>query len=252
MGAFGPVGALTRVSLCGWLVLVVGCGSSSPGATPSGTGGTKADALGDSSGAGGSGGTIVGGGTGGAGVGTPVMQCQSLVKTVCTKFYGPCKPPTADAGATDEAACERQLTVSFGCERATTPYATCLSDTNLLSCASLFPTTGLSLPASCDAPLQDTPLSDPQSKCLDLVVATCTRFFECQGNPTPTQAQLSPCLMQVVQNADCGFVTGLGTTYNECLAGLKTETCPAPADAGVDAGDPVGIPACDTALIYVE
>jgi hypothetical protein len=235
-----------RASLCGWLVLSVGCGSS-PSTSP-GTGGTHGD-----TGSGGSGGTIGGGGSGGSTVGgTPVTQCQSLVKTVCTRFYGQCKPPTADAGAADEAACERQLTVSFGCERAATSYATCLSDTSLLSCASLFPTAGLSLPASCDAPLQATPLSDPQSKCLDLVVATCTRFFECQGVTAPTQAQLQPCLTQVVQNADCGFVTALGTTYNQCLMGLQTETCPAPADAGVDAGDPVGVPACDTALVYVD
>jgi hypothetical protein len=146
-----------------------------------------------------------------------------------------------------EANCEKGENVEFGCDRATsTAFPDCVSDVQTVSCASLFPASGLTLPASCDDPLNTIPLSTAQSKCADLAAADCARFFQCIG-VTPTAADMQTCQIDDYGQAGCGFATDVGPTYDQCLMDLGTAPCP--TDAGTPDG---GVPSCDMALVFVQ
>jgi hypothetical protein len=110
-----------------------------------------------------------------------------------------------------------------------------------VSCASLFPSGGFSPPGACDAPLNAIPLSDPQSKCYDLVDQICARIFQCNGVNSPTQTDVTNCENSLVSDPQttlpCPIATGVGAGYASCLASVPTLACPSSADGGAAAAD---------------
>jgi hypothetical protein len=164
----------------------VGCGGGGSGAATDGA-------------AGAAGATGAGGTTGG----TPLAMCTQLVTTLCTRLNDECK--LSDGGVPD---CEKFQNVAFGCDRATSAaFADCLKDVQGLSCAGLFPASGLVLPGTCN----------PVDVC---------------ANVTPVQTtDLTTCLQNGSDQIGCQFAVAVGPTYAQCL----TDLC-ATADAGVPDG----------------
>ncbi|HEV3032508.1 MAG TPA: hypothetical protein VG319_12760 [Polyangia bacterium] len=186
----------------------VGCGGGS---------GAAADGAAGAAGATGAGGT-----TGG----TPLAMCTQLVTTLCIRLNDECK--LSDGGVPD---CEKFQNVAFGCDRATSAaFADCLKDVQGLSCAGLFPASGLVLPGTCNDPL-NIPPSDAQTKCVNLVGVVCDPVDVC-ANVTPVQTtDLTTCLQNGSDQIGCQFAVAVGPTYAQCL----TDLC-ATADAGVPDG----------------
>ena len=224
---------ILSLPLIGFLLASPSCGSSSSakpdGSPPAGSDGgvDKGGVVSD-----------VGPG-GGSDVGpignTPPEQCRGLVAIICARL-GECKMATA----AEQADCNVVLNVQLGCDRATsTAFPACLTDTRALSCASLFTANGITTPASCDAPLM-IPLSDAQTKCVNLVKALCQRSNECQGG-TATQADLDACVQEAIFGMDgipCPIVVSVGPKYDMCLAEIKVAMCRNPDGGAADAGMP--------------
>jgi hypothetical protein len=188
-------------------------------------------------------------GTGGTGApsGTPVALCQQLVTTVCMRLKS-CNVLQNPAMFV-EADCEKAENVEFGCDRATsTMFPDCVNDVKTVSCAGLFSqTNGLTLPPSCDNPLNTIPLSPAQTKCADLAGADCMRLAQCLGI-TPTADQLQQCQIDDYANAGCGLAVDVGPTYQQCLTDLGTAPCPADGGAPPDGG----LPSCMNAIVFVQ
>jgi hypothetical protein len=214
-------------------------GAGTTGAAGTGAAGMKSD--GGTMDAAGAAGTTGSAGTGGV-ANTPVAQCQDLVKTLCNRANA-CQ--MLNATPDELAQCVRVNNVEFGCERATVSFADCASDARLVSCAGLFPATGIALPASCDDPVNSVPLSAAQQKCSDVAQLACQRSATCAG-VTPTQQQLQDCWSQAFSDLTCFAVVGVSSTYNKCLTDFSAAPC-----GGSDAGPP-DVPSCDGALIYVQ
>jgi hypothetical protein len=243
MIGFGRIRSFSAAAVAVVVFAFAACGGSS-GGSPGAAGSTG------NAGSGSAGATGTSGSTGAAGMaaaGTPVGQCQKLIATICTRLKS-CPGVLTDPTTFNEMECETSERVEFGCDRATsTAFPDCLNDVTTVSCASLFPSTGLALPASCDTPLNTIPLSTAQSKCADLAGADCMRLAQCLGI-TPTADQLQQCQAQDYANAGCGFATDVGPTYQQCLTDLGTAPCPADGGAPPDGG---GVPSCDNAITFV-
>jgi hypothetical protein len=225
-----------RVRL-GLLLLSVACSAcgSGGGAGDGGAAGTT----------GASGTTGTAGTTGGAGTtgNTPVGQCKQVVTTLCNRDNA-CN--NAGAGTAAEImACVNANNVAFGCDRATVSFADCLADVNVISCASLFPASGLGLPVSCNDAVDSIPLSVAQMKCSDLASAVCQRSARCQG-VVPTPTQLQACQQDAFSQLDCLFAIDVSATYNQCLTDLPASSCP-----GADGGAP-SIPSCTDVIVYIQ
>jgi hypothetical protein len=210
-----------------------GCGGGS--ASPDGGGST------------GSAGSTGGGGTTGTTGGMPVALCKTLVSTICMRLKS-CNVLQNPASFV-EADCERAENVEFGCDRATSAmFPDCVNDVKSVSCAGLFSATnGLTLPPSCDDPLNTIPLSPAQTKCADLAGADCMRLAQCLGI-TPTADQLQQCQIDDYANVGCGLATDVGPTYQQCLMDLGTAPCPADGGAPADGG----VPSCMNAIVFVQ
>jgi hypothetical protein len=234
-----------RAIAIGLLFTVAACGGGSS-AKPGGSGGSNGS-TGGATGA-------VGGG-GGSFSGTPVQQCNQLSKTICTR-NAQCTSMTAST------TCEPVLNLEFGCDRATgTDFTSCLGDTQIVSCSSLFPSGGLALPAACNDPLIAIPLSDAQNKCYAVVDQLCARLLQCAGLPTTNLQACEDTVTSDIQNGfPCPLAVSAGAGYSACLAGLPMLACPSSgADGGADAAVvPVAdggmtmasVPACDTAINF--
>lgn len=214
----------TGAVIVGWALALAACGGGSSKSYP--------DAGNGPPGTGGTGGAGPVGGTGGAVVatGTPTQQCNQLAMVICTRAAqcpGLMPPPVA--------VCQNEFSVQFSCDLATAgDFTSCVADTNLLSCASLF-NGGVSLPGACDDPIGNIPLSDAQKKCYGLVDAICGRDFQCQG-VTPNASDLQNC--EASAPIDCLLATGVGASYAACLAGVPTWACDtSSADGGTVGGD---------------
>jgi hypothetical protein len=175
-----------------------------------------------------------------------MAACKSVVSQICMrlKSCGVLQNPTTFV----EADCEKAENIEFGCDRASMDFTNCLADVKSVSCAGLFPATGLSLPASCDDPLNTIPLSPAQSKCADLAAADCTRLAQCL-NIMPSNTDFQNCVLSDYSNAGCGLAVDVGPTYDGCLQEIMTATCD--ADGGVGGPDG-GASACDNAIIPVQ
>ncbi|HEY2728607.1 MAG TPA: hypothetical protein VGK52_01625 [Polyangia bacterium] len=209
---FRRIGAHGVVCVVALAFASVGCGGGSGAAADGAAGAT------------GTAGAI---GTAGTTGGTPVAMCMQLVSTLCTRLNTECQ--LDDGGVPD---CEKFQNVAFGCDRATSAgFADCLKDVKALSCTGLFsPTNGLSLPGSCDDPI-DIPPSDAQTKCANLVAVVCDPTDIC-ANVTPVQTtDLTTCIQDGIDQIGCGFAVSVGPTYAQCL----TDLC-ATADAGAPDG----------------
>lgn len=268
------VGVSLCVLVCGGVMLLPACGggSSSPSGTggKGGTGGTGGAGAAGGSG-GGAGGAIDGGpkldGGGAAGSGpgtdgaasTPVAECQQFVTTFCNRLSTTC----ADPGGMppDEAACNRQTRVAAGCDRATESFATCVTDLNAQTCATLAPPGGeVTLPPSCITVLGKIPVSEPQTKCRGLIRTACEREIRC-GTTTLT---VEMCGQEIESTQiPCAYVTMVGATYDQCLQEIKAWACTpsaadggAPVDArpdgGADAAPPSPTPSCSRVLTVVQ
>jgi hypothetical protein len=232
MTGFGRPGSFGVAVLAAVVFVVGACGGGS--GSPDGGAGGSTGAAGSTTGAGGFAGGVVG-------------NCQQVVSTLCTRLLS-CG--VVDGGASFvESDCEKSERVEFGCDRAasaTTPFPNCLSDVRILSCASLFPPAGVTLPASCDG-LNTIPLSTAQTKCADLAGADCMRAAQCL-NITPTADQLQQCQIDDYTLNGCGFATDVGATYQQCLTDLGTAPCPPDGGAPPDAG----LPSCMNAIVFVQ
>jgi hypothetical protein len=231
-------------SFCGAAVLavVLACSACGGGSSSGGTAGKGATGSAGSTGAAGNAGTA-----GAAASGTPVALCNQLVATICMrlKSCNALKNPATFV----EADCERAENIDYGCDRATSPdFASCVTDTQNESCASLFTANGLTLPGACDGPVNTIPLSTAQQKCADLAQADCTRFFQC-SNATPSSTDLLSCEQDDYNGSGCGYATDVGTTYQQCLMDLGTVPC-LPDGGGPDPD--AGVPSCMNALTFVQ
>jgi hypothetical protein len=169
------------------------------------------------------------------------------VTTICTRLKI-CPGALPDPATFVEAECERSEDVEFGCDRATSnAFPNCLSEVQLVSCSFLFSSNGLSLPPSCDDPVNTIPLSAAQSKCADLAAADCMRLFRCAG-VSPSVDDLQNCQIEDYANAGCGLAIDVGPSYTQCLTDL--ETAPCPSDGGVTPDG--GVPSCNNAIVYVQ
>jgi hypothetical protein len=171
-----------------------------------------------------------------------------MVATICGRLKS-CPGVLQDPTTFVDADCERTEDVEFGCDRATSnAFPTCISDITAISCAALFGANGLSLPASCNEPLNTIPLSTAQSKCAELAAADCMRLAQCLGI-TPTADQLQQCQIQDYENSGCGFAIDVGPSYAQCLTDLGTAPCP--SDGGVPDGGGT-VPSCANALVFIN
>jgi hypothetical protein len=188
-------------------------------------------------------------GTGGAAVpGTPVAQCKEVVATLCNRD-NTCNGQNATAQ--DLMDCQTLNGIAFGCDRATAPFADCLNDTKIVSCASLFPASGSGLPPSCNDPIDAIPLSTAQMKCGDLAEVVCERSAGCQG-VTPTPPQLQACQLDAFQQLNCLYAIDVSQSFDQCLKDLPAYPCP-PADGGTaDGGSDAGVPSCDDPLVFPD
>jgi hypothetical protein len=242
---------IRSLGTCAVVAIALASGACGGSSTPGGGAGATGSAGTGSAGTG-SGGTTGTSGTGGTTLpsGTPVALCQQVVKTICMRLQS-CPGVLTDPTTFNEAMCETDENIDFGCDRATdTGFPTCVADVMALSCASLFdPTNGLQLPASCNTPLNSIPLSASQTACAALAEADCTRIAMCLGI-TPTADQLQQCQATDYSNAGCGLAIGQGSTYNQCVTDLSQAPCP--VDGGADGGTnpDADIPACDTAIMF--
>jgi hypothetical protein len=255
MTGFQSIRRFRSAAVLAVVLACAACGGGSSGTGKAGSTGSTGNA--GSTGAGGStGGSGVAGtagqtGSTGAGgtvapSGTPVALCKQLISTICMRLKS-CNA-LSNPSTFVEADCERFENVEFGCDRATsTAFPNCVSDAQLVSCASLFTANGLSLPGSCSDPVNTIPLSTAQSKCADLAAADCTRLFQC-ANVTPTADDLQNCQIVDYGNAGCGFAVDVGASYNQCLMDLGTAPCPVDGGTQPDGG----LPSCDNAIVFIQ
>jgi hypothetical protein len=249
MTGFHPTRSFGAAALTAVVFAFAACGGGGSSTPHDGAAGS----TGTSGSTGGSGSTGTSGSTGGGGhvapSGTPVALCQQLVSTICMRLKA-CPNVLQDPTTFVEADCERAENVEFGCDRASAmTFPDCVNDVQTVSCAGLFSATnGLTLPPSCDDPLNTIPLSTAQSKCADLAGADCMRLAQCLGI-TPTADQLQQCQIDDYSSAGCGLATDVGPTYDQCLMDLGTAPCPPP-----DGGAPVdaALPSCDKAIVFVQ
>jgi hypothetical protein len=184
-----------------------------------GGGGSSGGSSGSQAGTGpGSGGT---GGTGGqpAGGGDPKSRCLALAGALCSKAAACTGSATqgcveAVAGP-DQLKCDQVTSV-------TASHASCLMDVAAASCP-------LMLPASCkgvhqfsSAPVPPVDPNTPVGKCHAIATALCTKQGTCQGGSGPTTG----CVQDAVGRFGCSRVTGVGPTYNTCLADIPRGACP--------------------------
>jgi hypothetical protein len=222
-GASGTVGSAGATGTAGAL------GTAGAGTTDAGTAGAT--------------------GAAGAAASTPVGQCNQFVSTFCTRLNS-CAPSD---GGPDTAACNTLFQVAFNCSSATATNSSnigvCISDVGGESCASLFDSTtgAFNEPESCTMALGQIPISDAQSKCIDLVDVLCDPVDIC-NNVTPADAtDFQSCEADGVQQLGCLFVTGEATTYPTCINDL----CNTAADAGADPDGGVAVPAsCNNVLTF--
>ena len=247
MGSLKAGRALLSVSLGACLLLAAACGGSSGSGASAGTAGMTGSGTGGTPGGG------TGGGAGGDIGATPVAQCNSLVTLLCTRLTATCMVAGVNNGT--QAACEKEINVLFGCDRAAGSLATCVADVRGLSCASLLPASGgLGLPASCVDVLQKIPASDAQQKCEDLVTTFCTQQVACLSRPD----LLDQCV--TANDNDCGLAVSVSATYAQCNMDVAKAPCrSAPADGGADGGATDGgsaevppIASCQGVLTFVQ
>jgi hypothetical protein len=257
MTGFQSIRRFRSAAVLSVVLACAACGGGSSGTGKAGSTGSMGNA-GSTGSAGSTGGAGIAGtagktgtagsttGAGGAPTGTPVALCKQLISTICMRLQS-CNA-LADPTKFVEADCERFENVEFGCDRATsTAFPDCVNDARLVSCASLFTSSGLNLPGSCGDPVNTIPLSTAQSKCADLAAADCTRLFQC-ANVSPTADDLQNCQIIDYGNAGCGFATDVGATYNQCLMDLGTAPCPVDGGTQPDGG----LPSCDNAIVFVQ
>ncbi len=222
---------------------VVGMGSQG-----SGDGGGTLPAEGGATGAGGA-------GDGGAG-GLTTAQCNLLTTTLCTQG-------TQCVASTNEANCESQLQLEFGCGWSSgADYSVCFPNSQSLGCDSLFPDGGLTLPQTCLPPITATPLSDAQTKCYALVDALCSQSIQCLGL-VATSLNVQNCEDDVTTNLESGFPCLLagsaGAGYADCLAAIPNLAC-GNGGGGGDGGPEAGgtglgmsvatVPSCANAITF--
>jgi hypothetical protein len=181
---------------------------------------------------------------GSAGVPASASTAVDLCKQVVARL---CHCPTSS----DEATCNRTEVVEFGCDRATSDqFPSCLADVTAASCDALFSQfAGLTLPASCDDPINTIPLSTAQMECATLAAADCTRRAQCEGVSTAPDA-LQPCESEDYGTANCSFAIDVGASYGQCLADLAIVAC-LPNNAGEDP-TAIGPPSCANAIVLVQ
>ncbi len=238
------------------------------GGEPPGSGDSASGAGGSGANAGASGGGATAGGTADAGVPTAAtddasvgsaiematLQCGDLTAALCTSS-------TQCTAGSNEADCESQLGLEFGCPWASgVDYSSCVQDGRTLGCDALFPDGGLTLPASCLPPITATPLSDAQTQCYALVDALCAQSLACSGR-APTSLDVQNCEDDVTTDLQdgipCLLASTVGSGYADCLAAIPSLAC---ADAGsiadggadtaaADGGTPItAIPSCAGAI----
>lgn len=223
--------AAVNVLGAGLVLALAGCG---------GGGSSSAKGTGGSTLPGGTGG-ISGGGSGGTGgtvvaSGTPVNMCKQFGKVICTREVQCSGTALTPAQQTD---CEGSWNVANNCDATPTgvDLSACLTDVQVLSCASLFQSDGTpTVPQACGNQLSNIPTSDPWNKCIDLVTALCNRIFQC-ANAVPSQTDLVNC---VSANEDCDLAISVGPNYPQCLASIPSIPCATP-DGGTDAGSDGGV-----------
>jgi hypothetical protein len=242
MNRFGRNGALLGATAL-MVALAAACGGSGGGAT-AGTSGSNG-----------------GGGTGGTTTPTGAVDaCKALASTVCTRDNS-CN--ARGATAQELADCTTAQDIAFGCDRATSAgFSTCLKDVQILSCPSIFPAAGgLALPASCDDPINSTPLSDAQNKCGEIASAFCDRVFMCMNVAAPSATDSASCQQVYFDQIGCLFAksAAAAATLAQCKTEIGALPCPKSADAGATGGSDGGasqsdgsspIPSCDQAITF--
>jgi hypothetical protein len=255
---FRRIGVLAATGTLAVMFSSVGCGGGGGSSGAAGAGGHSGGASGaaGTTGTGGATGTAGTTGTGGttgtagttgaagAAAGTPTAGCQEFVMTLCMRA-NECN--VADGGAVDVAMCASEQAVAFGCDRATLSFATCLSDVKGLSCAGLFPSTGLQEPGSCIDATKDIPLSAAQTACGGIIEVLCDPIDVCK-NVMPTDQAFNDCVNQAFVDNDCQFAVSTGTTVTQCVNDL----CAQAADAGTNVPDGgLAFPtSCNTAINF--
>jgi hypothetical protein len=152
----------------------------------------------------------------------PVAQCRQIVTTICNRLATTCG---SSIDPTDETMCNRLSLISLGCDRAVTSLAACVTDVLAQTCDQLVPPGApLTLPDSCNVPLQQIPPSVPQTKCRTLLHTVCERDIHCKLS-TETADDCAARLEAT--NTDCSLAVDLGATYDRCLQDLVTTPCPA-------------------------
>jgi|GEM_PF-5260994 len=234
-------GAMNRVAVnvlgTGLVLALAGCG---------GGGSSSAKGTGGSTLSGGGTGGISGGGSGGAGgtvvaSGTPVDMCKQFGKVMCTR-EGQCSGTAlTPAQQTD---CEGIWNVENNCDATPTgiDFSACLTDIQVLSCASLIQSDGTpNPPQACQNQINNIPSSDAQIKCAALIGAFCDRLAQCAGLPqSASDACLSSNLTDPQNGVPCFDAISVSASYPQCLSTYQNMACPNP-DAGTDGGSDGGV-----------